>query len=538
MAKTLQKTTGTGEASSGLPDARNCWSTFSLFPVRMETPMGWHPIIADWTVQSSRIRWESLTTTPLEVNWLWRKTETGYLSDRERRKLDEGFDREAAGAEKQAKANRIALEWKDEARSLRELFDLDAEGKAREYRWNGLPGCLAVMALTAKGRAVFLSAACCPPVSCRDPLGVFRRILKSVRVAEEGAPLHIVLPGLEVEWPAEWRLDGVRGREGHVYLDVEAPGKRVGLARLGFAEWHLANSSHEKVYASLAKVLFDRSEPGGPVQTTIGSGGKLERVKTVLGRAQEKDPEAEGTELAGHPGVLFNERRRIHIRMGDRIVRRFFRKYAGAATVLAWHCPASHSLWALSARCGEAGAEALAREMLSTVRCHPDPNPTAVDWAELIAEEARMQSGDDDRNPIKRGKPQIQDAAAWRRKQLGFRVRAIPEVRLEPSSKDGTGDLVYEATAPDTMLARALRGGRAPEKGYRRLALDAIGRQTWETLEHGPAVSDMLAILCPRFAAHPVEFFPKLLAFLKMLGERRLVESADEPPGVETKKAE
>jgi hypothetical protein len=313
-------------------------------------------------------------------------------------------------------------------------------------------------------------------------------------------------------------------------MDVEAPGRRVGLARLGFAEWHLANSTHEKVYASLAKVLFDRSEPGGPVPTTVGSGGKTERPKTVLGRADEKDPEAKGTELAGHAGVLFNERRRIHIRMGDRIVQRFFRKYAGAATVLAWHCPESHSLWALSARCGEDGAEALAREMLAKVCCHPELNPAAIDWSGLLAEEARLQTGDDDRNPIKGGKPQIQDAAAWRRKQLSFRVRAIPEVRLEPSSKDGTGDLVYEATAPNTILSRALRGGRAPEKGYRRLALDAIGRQTWEALEKGPTVANVLATLCPRFAAHPVEFFPKLLAFLKMLGERRLVESVDEKP--------
>lgn len=535
MTKTARKSKKTGEESSGLPDARELWAPFSLPPVRLETPMGWHPILADWTVQSSRIRWESLTTTPLEVNWLWRKTDAIDLGDRERKKLAEGFDREVAGAQKQAKTNQIKLEWKNEARSLRELFDLNVEGKAREYLWNGIPGCLAVMALTVKGRSVFLSAACCPPASCKDAHGVFRRILKSVQVAEEGVPLSIILPGLEAEWPSEWRIDGVRGREGHVYLDVEAPGKRVGLARLGFAEWHVANSSYEKVYASLAKVLFDRSEPGGAVQTTVGSGGKSERLKTVLGRAQEKDPKPEGTELAGHAGVLFNERRRIHIRMGDRIVRRLFRKYAGAAAVLAWHCPQSHSLWALSARCGEEGAEALAREMLGMMRCHPELNPTMIDWTGLLSEEARPRTGDDDRNPIKRGKPQIQDAAAWRRKQLSFRVRAVPEVRLETSSKDGTGDLVYEATAPNTMLARALRGGRAPEKGYRRLALDAIGRQTWEALENGPTVAEILATLCPRFAAHPVEFFPKLLAFLKMLGERRLVESVDETPDGKTK---
>jgi hypothetical protein len=102
MAKTSAKSKKTGEESSGLPDARELWAPFSLFPLHLEAPMGWHPVIADWTAQSSRIRWESLTTTPLEVNWLWRKTEAKELSEHERKKLAEGFDRESAGAEKQA----------------------------------------------------------------------------------------------------------------------------------------------------------------------------------------------------------------------------------------------------------------------------------------------------------------------------------------------------------------------------------------------------------------------------------------------------
>lgn len=527
MAWKQRKTKPTKATEAG-PDAREIWTPFQLPPVSLETPLGWHPQIADWTAQSSRVRWESLTTTPLEVNWIWRDAEACTLSERERRRLAEGFKREVAGAEKQARSNGVALQWKGEACGLRSAFDLEDEGQVREYTWNGLPGSLVVVALAGKGRLVFVSMACCPPASCRDPRAVIRRIVRSLRLMAAGSPLRVVLPGLEMNWPAEWRLDGVRGREGHIYLDAQAKGKRLGLARLGLAEWHASNGSFDKAYASLAKILFDRNEPGAPVRTNVGNGGKEVPSQTVLGRAEEKDPASSGIEVSGHAGALFKEQRRFHIRWGDSVVRLLMRKHAGAAAVLTWHCPESHALWALSARCGKEGAEALAREMLDHVYCHAEPNPAHIDWSGYIADEARPQPGDDAQNALTRGKPSIQNAAAWRRTQLSFRVRSLAEVRLEPSSKDGTADLVYEGSAANTFLARALRGGRSPERAFRRLSLDVIGRRTWEALAEGPSVSQLLETIGRQFAVHPVEFFPKLLAFLKMLGERRLVEAVDD----------
>ena len=58
MTRTARKSKKNDEESSGLPDARELWAPFSLPPVRLETPVSWHPILADWTLQSSRIRWE------------------------------------------------------------------------------------------------------------------------------------------------------------------------------------------------------------------------------------------------------------------------------------------------------------------------------------------------------------------------------------------------------------------------------------------------------------------------------------------------
>ena len=125
--------------------------------------------------------------------------------------------------------------------------------------------------------------------------------------------------------------------------------------------WHL-RQSRDKVWAALAKVLFDRCEPNDPVHTTI-SGGRPSGERTVLGRAPEKEPESEGVSVREHEGALFLEKRGFHIRLGDWIVRQCVRKYAGGAAVLAWHCPESHALLAVSTRCGAGDAQALAREL-------------------------------------------------------------------------------------------------------------------------------------------------------------------------------
>jgi hypothetical protein len=518
-------------------EALETWAPFTLHPMSLRTPIGWLPVIVDWTEQSARVRWESLTGTPLEINWVWLKAPTGSMTEREQKRVDEAWKREVAGAEKQAKTANVEFRWRGESRSPRSYCGLEAEGRIREYLWDGLPGALSTVSFSVPGRRVFLSAACCPSISCDDPAKTIQRVLRSLTLFGETDPLRICVPGASLEWPAAFHLTNVRGREGHFYLDVEAPGKRVGLARLGFADWHLSGQGRDKVWAALAKLLFDRCEPNDPVHTTI-SGGRPTTERTVLGRAPEKDPEAAEASVREHEGAVFLEKRGFHIRFGDWVLRHSARKFAGQAAVLAWHCPATHALWALSARCGAEDAEAFAREMLAKVTCHGEADFGRVDWSRYTKEETRPRPGTHPApDPKAKGPPP--NAGDHRRVQLGFRVRTLPEVRLEPSSKDGTGDLVYEATAQDSFLARVLRGGRAPEVGYRRLSLDAIGRRTWEELKDGRSVGEVLAVLSRELAVHPVEMFPKLLSFLKLLGERRLIEptSREECEEKETAKA-
>jgi hypothetical protein len=490
--------------------------------VRLETPLGWHPLISTWAPRSAHVRWETLTGTPLDVNWLWEPCQDSTPTPAVQRRLDEAWKKESAAAEQTARTAGVAFRWTGEPRSPRAFANLEAEGQAREYVWDGQPGALAVLCLAARGRRAYVSVACCPPASCPEPAGTLKRLLHSLAVAGADDPFRVSVSGLNVELAPEFRLEGVRGREGHAYLDVEAPGRRLVLARLGFAEWHLTGNRPEKVWAALAKVLFDRSEPGDPIGTVVGGQAGPGAFGT---RAQPRDPESSAAAIREHAGVLFLEKHRFHVRFGDWVVRKLLRPWAGGAAVLAWHCPETHSLWGLSARCGAADPAELVRTMAAQVVCHGPVHSGSVDWASYTAAEAEGPSAAPPGEAAPKAKP---NPAALRRRQLRFRVRALPEVRLEPSSRDATGDLVYQASAPDGFLARVLRGGAAPALGYRRLALDPIGRRTWEALSRGPRVGAVLAELSREFAAHPVEMFPKLLGFLKTLGERRLVEGVGE----------
>jgi hypothetical protein len=512
-----------GNTAQQLPDAREVWVPFALHPLRLETPLGWHPLLADWADRSARVRWETLTSTPLELNWLWEPAPTQDLGDLGRRRLQEAWKRESGAAEGQARKANTEFRWTGDARSVRGFADLEAEGTVREYLWGKQPGAVAVLGLVAAGRRALVSVACRPPASCGDAARALKRVFRSLRLAPEREPFRVAFAGLNLELPAAFRLQNIRGREGHAYMDAESGEQRVSLARLGFAEWHLAASSLPKIQASLAKILFDRSEPHETgLSGTAGSSGMFGS------RPAPKDPESAGTEVQEHRAELFKECCRCHIRFGDWVLRKIARRWAGASAVLAWHCPQTHSLWAVGARCGEQDAEALARSIAGQLACHGQPGPGAVDWGPYAQEEAR--SGPEAAVPAgSAGAPAEQmQPVEQRRRQLRFRIRPAPEVRLERGVKDGTGDLVYEAAAADGLVARLLRGGRPPQRFYKRLALDALGRRTWESLAGGPSVGELVAMMSREFAAHPVEVFPKLLGFLRSLGERRLVEAVGE----------
>jgi hypothetical protein len=370
--------------------------------------------------------------------------------------------------------------------------------------------------LAVPGRRLFLSGAVCPPESEREPQGLMKSVLRSLKLSSSEASLRFAMCGLETELPPDFKVEAVRGQEGHLYVDAGAPGRRVSLARMGLAEWHLAAGAG-KVMAALAKRLFDRGEPTDPVTTLIELGAPKE--KGLFDRAEPKPPEGAATKVREHDARLYEERVGPHVRFGDAVLRRLGRRHSGLASVLAWHCPDSHALWAIAVRSGACGAEALARSLARQVCCHsPGAQP---DWRAVVAAEAGEG-----------GTPSLAEAAGdpatMRRMQLRFRIRARAEVRMEISSRDQSADLVYEGAPASGLFARLLRGAAPARPSTRRLALDPVGRRTWELLSSadGPTVGRLLGEFCNAFAAHPVLLFPRLLAFLKILGERRLVEAA------------
>ena len=74
--------------------------------------------------------------------------------------------------------------------------------------------------------------------------------------------------------------------------------------------------------------------------------------------------------------------------------------------------------------------------------------------------------------------------------------------------------------ATSSLVLGQWTGGLTP----RRKRAAARSQAFVEWLAGGPCVGELVAVMSREFAAHPVEVFPKLLGFLRSLGERRLVE--------------
>ena len=522
------------------PDARMRWTDFALHPLRHEVPVAWHPLVTQWTKRSARVRWETLTGTPLDLNWTWLAAAPGDDREPTRKRLEDAWTRESAAAESQAKTLNIPFRWEDDASPVGAFANLEAEGSVRSFCWNGRPGCLAVLSLAAPGRRAFLSASLCPPGAAGDGATwkqIARRVLRSLKLAAETEPLRVALAGVALELPAEFLVEGLRGREGQLYLDCHAPESRVGLARIGLSDLRLAGVAQEKVWWSLARLLFERGEAQDPVETLVRAGAAAQELHFRAGRAA-----ASPAEVHAHAGGLFLEKCRLHVRAGDWLMRKLRRPWSGRAAALAWTCSETHALWAVSVRCGAGDAGAAAREILRGVSCHGRPEQELLDWHPFVKAEATPEAGPGGAAMPEQGThpwPKQKSTAAtlpspleMRRRQLRFRVRVRPEVRLEISSKDGTGDLVYPGAPAQGFLAGLLRGRAKPEVLMRRLALDPVGRRIWELLAIDPAPSagEVLANLCGAYGLHPVEAFPRLLEFLRMLGERRLAEGVPEEP--------
>ncbi|MBI3830999.1 MAG: PqqD family protein [Planctomycetes bacterium] len=547
-------------------DARGLWAPFALYPLRLETPAGWHPFLVEWTAHGARARWETLTATPLEISWFWRDKAEDFA--REQKRLEDAWKREAEAAESQAKKLKISFRWTGERRGLQSFAKVDAEGYVREYEWDGRPGCLVVLALAKGDRRCYVAGALCPPPQGKsefrnpkserkekkdrrkeraeddaaddgyeplDPKDIAKRVLRSMALAGASDPVRVAFGAFDAELPAGFALESVKAGDAQIFLDARTKDRRINMARVGFADLRLHALPADKLFAQLTKTLFDRSESPDPLtgtQNPFGPG---------MGKAEEPGARTAETDVHRHSASVFEERRRFHIRFGDWVLRKTGRKWSGGAMSLAWVCPESRSVWALCTRSGEKYPFAEGRERLAGIRCHTHGHQANLDWRGFVADECAepapnvspktegnaagsKPAGAPEENPI-----------AMRSKQLRFRIRTRPEVRLEASSKDATADLVYESAPATGFLARVLRGRAQPQVRYRRLALDPMGRRVWEILSepHGPAargvsVGELLAEMSGAYCVHPVEMFPKVLAFMKMLGERRLVEGVPE----------
>ncbi|MCK6472506.1 MAG: PqqD family protein [Planctomycetes bacterium] len=499
-----------GSETGAPPITHLAWSDFALPPLRLKAPLGWHPLVSEWTVQSAKVRWETLTVTPLELNWRWHASDA-QQEDRNARlqRIEKAFTRECKAVEDQAKVVGAAFAWDGVTQLADSFLKQPVDGRVRGYTWNGRRGWVALVNLTAKKRQALLAAAICPPDFDPEPERTAVTLLNSAGLQGEGEPLVIALAGLALAWPSEYRIVGLRGREGHAYLQFQAPGKRLDLVRLEFSDLHLYNSSRNAVFKRLAREIIERGNP----------------------------PEPQDTSIRGHAGARLVERRWFYVRLGDWIIRLLSKRWQGETTVLAWTCEESRRIWALGARCGAAGALAELEQRIAEIDCHGRIEHARIDWRRYV--EAEAQAPQRPKPPAK--KDDANDAAKdprkpagppedWRRLQLAYRVRTRKEVRLEKSSKDKSGDLVYEAAPAGGMIAKVLRVPQEPQ--LKRLSLDPVGCRIWELLTEGPCLGEVLAALSTDFQIHPVAMFPKLLAFMKMLGERRLIDLKP-PKGVE-----
>ncbi|MCZ7643734.1 MAG: hypothetical protein M5U26_00375 [Planctomycetota bacterium] len=341
-------------------------------------------------------------------------------------------------------------------------------------------------------------------------------------VAGTGAPQRVELDGLRAELPADFALQGVRFSEAQLYLEFLSREAKLGLARLGFSDLHKGQLDETELQTRVMKMLFDRGEVTDPVSSAMMGpprifGPGVERAAGKTGRTGDDD-------VHRHPAGFYREKRRAHIRAGDWVVRKFGRRWSGGAAGLAWSCPETRALFAVCVRRGDEAAEAELRRFVETVRCHDAEAGKPVDWRPYVYAEAQLKPGARPKKEKLPDKGVRLSPLEMRRRQLRFRVRTQPEVRFEPSLKDETGSLIYPVRTGDGLVARVLRGGRPPETFHRRLALDPVGCKVWVGLADGPCVGELLADLSRDLGVHPVQLFPKLLAYLKMLGDRRLVD--------------
>ena len=543
-------------------NALEAWTTFALPPISMEMPLAWYPRLSQWASNNARVRWESLTETPLEVSWTWDERKEGQSFDSVSSRLETAWKKEQQSAEEQARTAGIEFKWQgssfkiSESKSARYGLPDDADGFTRRYSWEGREGVLAVLYLEGADRRALVALALCPAPeptskSQRDSTAVIKRVFSSLKLTAKKDPSLISFPGLRAVFPAGMTLDTIKPGAGQLFLDWHSPDRRFSLIRMNFADQHLAlaletarktkkgkgpnlstlDDGWRMVSETLAMRLFDRSEGPGMLYQIAGSPSGAHSAQAPADATEMPAP----VEVNGHACVLFAEKRPFYVRWGDTALRGIGRKWSGEGLAALWRCEETGALWGLGVR---AEPEKTRRELdalLPLIDCHNQPGHAEVDWLSLmnsslkrVVKTPKVSEVPKDGKPVE---PPPPNAVDLRIKQFQFRLKPQPNVRLEVSSKDRTGRLVYELASPTGLLAR-LSGANKPGKPYyRTLDLDPLGRRVWELLEKEPTIGELLGTLSREMRVHPVEFYELVLSFLRMLGERGLATAGGTPSG-------
>jgi hypothetical protein len=528
-------------APTDAPDAFTQWAAFALDPLSLETPAAWYPRILDWTASTAKVRWETLTNNALELQWRWLEGHSVLAPDLLEKRLESAWTLEEQGAEKRAKDAQVDFTWKGKARPWTKYLGQTRPGTMREYKADGLPGVVAVVGVEQGGRQALVSIACCPPAGHDSYESVIRRVLRSLEIQPEGAPLQVRLHGVAVTWPGDLRISDMSSKEGQFYLEAKDRSRRLNLFCLPFASFYEQENPREKVWSALSRQLFDRGDQEDTLTMLLRRTGRP-LVEPEAEEVETGSPKADAGPGSRHAGGRFDEQRGRLMKMGDWVIRRLGRRWQGQGTVLAWTCAESGRAYAVGARHGAEDSQALAREGCLGVACHGVEGWGRLNWGTYILAEAQPPRRPNvSKKKAADAKPEQAGLGLTpfehRRVQLNLRLKPCERVEYHEREEDGATitELVFLAYPVSTALGRMVRGRAEEPPREKRLKLDLVGRQVWDGVRRELSVGEILAELCWRFSVHPVELFSQLLAFLKTLGDKGLVEGAvhaEEPPAV------
>ncbi len=551
----MSETQSSEPASSvSIRNALECWTPFALPPLRLEVPLTWFPRLVTWAEKSVRVRFETLIETPFELSWTWDERQAGQQFTDITKRLDAAWKKEQDAAEAQAKSANAEFAWIGESRSTdaeRAGLPEAAKGFTRRYRWGGRESILGAVYFETSNRRALVGFSVSPEKHSsskltRDSQALITRMLGSLKLAAENEPNVVAWNGVRANFPSGMTLDTLKQGGGQLFLDWKSNERRFSLIRLGCGEQHLAmaletarkarrkekkaevnlatlDDAWPLVCESLALRLFDRSEGPGLLYQIAGSGPAAQEAKAP---ADAQDDEKPALRL-GHACSVYSEKRRFYVAWGDTMLRKFGRKWSGEGLAALWRCEATGSLWGLSARTEPEKTRAELETLLNEIHCHGEDAGSRIDWVPALRAlkfEKKKSTKKDEQD--KKAEP-APDPAEQRFTQLNFKIKRQNGVRMEVSSKDKTGRLLYELAAPTGLLAKLSGADRPGQPYFRTLELDPIGCRVWELLENGPTVGELIAKLSSELHVHPVEFYDLVLGFLRLMGDKGLVTAGE-----------